>query len=82
MFCSYYQATVNVATTWFVTGIFRAEECVAFERTMDGDSSCLEFFVPESYEEQFLLMMHDLTELGHIHSYIKHPNRFLSKHHE
>lgn len=75
MYCSYYQATVNVATTWFVTGVFRAEECIAFERTIENSNTLLEFFVPECYEEQFVFIMTSLTELGHIHTFTKLPNR-------
>lgn len=76
MYCSYYQATVNVSTTWFVTGIFRADECVAFERTIEHSNNLLEFFVPGGYEEQFVFIMNALTEQGYVHAFNKLPNRF------
>lgn len=79
MFCQYYQATVNVPYTWFVTGVFRSEDNVVFERTMDNDSSILEFFVPDDYEDNFLKVIQYLHRNGYIINFEKKENRLSSE---
>lgn len=77
MYCKYYQAKVNVTTTWFVMGIFRAEDGVAFERTLEHAHEQLEFFVPHEYEERFIEIMNALQQQGHIITFSELANRYL-----
>jgi hypothetical protein len=78
MYCAYYQAEVKVPVTWFIGGIFRNEDNFVFERTIDGCSDRIEFFVPESQERTFIELMHDLMTLGYVINFEKLPNRFVS----
>ena len=75
MFCQYYQAVVNVAKTWFIGGFFKSEDYVAFERTINGSSDVIEFFVPEDQEEFFLELMSCLQRNGYVDRFEKMPNR-------
>jgi len=75
-YCSYYQARVLKEKTWFVVGMFRNEDHVAFERTMDGRPEILEFFVPESQETEFLWLMQALQKRGYVLGLEKLKNRF------
>lgn len=75
MFCEYYQAIVNIPSTWFVGGVFRNEDNLVFERTMDGCSDRLEFFVTAACEPEFLELMHYLIETGYVVSCEKKENR-------
>ncbi len=76
LYCLYYQATVQVTTTWFVIGSFRNEDHVAFERTPEGQNSVLEFFVPESQEATFLGVMGYMLDNGYVLKLEKLPNRY------
>lgn len=75
MYCQYYQALVNVPKTWFIGGIFRSQDYVAFERTLEGTNDIIEFFVPASQEESFLSLMEYLVKHGYVYKFEKMPNR-------
>ena len=75
-YCLYYQAQVNIEKTWFVVGIFRNEDHIAFERTLDNDHSILEFFVPPDQESDFLKIIKALKNRGYLFSCEKLDNRF------
>lgn len=75
MLCEYYQAIVDVPNTWFVFGVIRSEDNLAFERTIEGNPSLLEFFVTKGQEAEFLDLMNYLINLGYILSIEKKPNR-------
>jgi|GEM_PF-909453 hypothetical protein len=78
MFCKYYQAKVNVRYTWFVGGVFRNEDNLVFERTLDNQQDTLEFLVPNEYENIFLELINDLKNMGYIIFVEKKINRFIS----
>jgi hypothetical protein len=73
--CLYYHATVDRTRTWFVVGIFRNEDHVAFERTLEEDHTVVEFFVPPQQETEFLAILGRLQRLGYVFDYKKLPNR-------
>lgn len=75
MYCQYYQASVNIPFTWFITGIFRSEENFVFERTIENENSRLEFFVPADYEEKFISIMTYLKDNGYVLNFEKMENR-------
>lgn len=77
MYCQYYQALVNVRKTWFIGGVFRNEDYVAFERTLEGTNDIIEFFVPGSQEEEFLFLMNYLIKEGYVYKLDKMPNRLV-----
>ena len=68
-YCLFYRITVTIQTTWFVVGIFRNEDHLAFERTNEEDNSQLDFFVPEACKDDFLGIVSALHAQGHILSY-------------
>lgn len=74
-YCEYYHVKVQKEKTWFVIGSFRNEDHLAFERTMDGQSEILEFFVPQGQEQLFLDMMSYMQKHGYVHWVKKEFNR-------
>jgi hypothetical protein len=75
MWCEYYQAIVDVPYTWFVGGVFRNEDNLVFERTIEGAPNLLEFFVTKEQEPEFLDVMNYLVNVGYILSFEKKVNR-------
>lgn len=75
MYCEYYQARVNVRRTWFIGGVFRNEDNIVFERTLDNTNDILEFFVPSGCEEEFLFLIDYLIKNKYVYSCKKLPNR-------
>lgn len=74
-YCSYYQAHIPSKTCWLFVAILRSCEHVAFDRTVDVQGSCFEFFVPAEMEPVFLQIMRWLGEQGFATNLIKLPNR-------
>lgn len=77
MLSTYYIAEVNVRMTWLIGGIFRNEDNITFERTIDGSNNLLEFFVPEGQVEEFLFLVDYLMKHHLIYSIQEAPNRYL-----
>jgi hypothetical protein len=82
MLCEYYQAIVDVPYTWFVGGVFRNEDNLVFERTVDGRTDLLEFFVTKDQEQEFLDLINYLVTVGFVLSFEKQTNRMGFKHSE
>lgn len=75
MWCTYYQADVNKAKTWFFVAALRSYEHIAFDRTIDTQKSIFEFFVPPDLEADFLTIMHKLEKKGLVSNLTKLKNR-------
>jgi hypothetical protein len=75
VYCLYFQALVNVRKTWFIGGVFRNEDYVAFERTLEGTNDIIEFFVPPSQEQMFLYLIECLIKGGYVYELHRMPNR-------
>jgi hypothetical protein len=75
LYCSYYQAHVQRELTLYVVAALRSFEHLAFDRTLDPETSLFEFFVPTSTEEYFLTLMNYLQSEGLVHGLKKIPNR-------
>ena len=75
-YCLYYHVAVEKQKTWFVVGIMRNEDHLAFERTLAGQNNILEFFVPEALEQPFLILMEMLKKSGCVLGWSKLPNRY------
>jgi hypothetical protein len=74
-YCIYYQAHVRREDSWFVTGVLRSFEYMAFDRTINVEESIFEFFVPLLMQPYFLSIMHSLQEDGLISNLQELPNR-------
>jgi hypothetical protein len=72
---SYYQAHVKRELCWFVAATLRSFEHLAFDRTLDTETSLFEFFVSPSTENYFLEIMSFYQEEGLINNLVKLPNR-------
>ena len=72
----YYQVRVDRQKTWFVVGVMRNEDHLAFERTLEGQREILEFFVPRDQEQNFLILMEMLKKRGCVFEWNKQPNRY------
>ena len=77
MYCEYYQAKAVKETIWFVHGCLRNEENLVFDRTLDKNSDCLEFFVTKEMESSFIDIMQFLQQQGYIIYFEKLTNRLL-----
>jgi len=75
-FCLFYRITIKVEYTWFVVGIFRNEDHLAFERTDEENNAILDFFVPAAGEQEFLSIIYDLHAKGYVLGYQKGNNPF------
>ncbi|MFA5074596.1 MAG: hypothetical protein WC436_00670 [Candidatus Babeliales bacterium] len=78
MYCQYYQSHTQKNKTWFIIGCFKAENNIAFVRTLNKQNSILEFFVPEEQEIYFLKLMNYLLQNKYLLDYQKMPNRLLN----
>lgn len=75
MYSKYYTAKSLKSMTWFVFGVFRNEENVAFGRTLDKKESLLEFFVSPNYEAHFLKVANCLIKNGYLFELKESENR-------
>jgi hypothetical protein len=76
-YCLYYHAKLEKHLCWFVTSALRSYEHVVFWRTIDVETSTLEFFVPQSTEKYFLEIMHYFQEQHLVTDLVLLPNRLL-----
>ncbi len=79
MFGLYYQAKANKNKTWFIIGILKSEDNLAFVRTLNKKEGLLEFFIPPEQEKQFLKIMKYLRRQNLITELTKKPNRLLEE---
>jgi len=77
-FSLYFQAHVQKELCWMVSSTLKYVEHVAFDRTIDKESSLFEFFVAPDLEEEFLDMMHKMMKRGIILDLEKLPNRLIN----
>jgi hypothetical protein len=75
-YCSYFQAEVVKAQTWFFVATLRSFEHYAFDRTYDKEQGVFEFFVPAGYENTFIELMQYYQNNGIIRDFQKLENRF------
>lgn len=74
-FCSYYQVGLPIEKIWFVVGVFRNEDHIAFERAMPNQPGVLEFFVPTGQEAAFVELIKILQSKAYVLWCEKKPNR-------
>lgn len=74
-FCLYFQACIVKKDTWFFVATLRCHEHMSFDRTLDVSTGVFEFFVPERYQEQFLLFMAYMENEGIVSELKQLPNR-------
>ncbi len=77
MFGLYYQARVIEKEAWFLVALLRSFEHLAFDRTLDRETSTFEFFVPEGNEKPFREFMDYCLAQGVIASYSQMANRLI-----
>jgi len=77
LYCSYYQAHVQREKCLYMVAALRSYEHIAFDRTLDAETSLFEFFVPISTEKYFLTLMDGLQSEGLIYDLKKLPNRLI-----
>ncbi|KKP35289.1 MAG: hypothetical protein UR26_C0007G0009 [candidate division TM6 bacterium GW2011_GWF2_32_72] len=73
--CIYFQAKIKREKCWMLTAILRGMEHVAFDRTIDKETSTFEFFVPEATKDIFLNIMERLKKEGVVLELQELPNR-------
>lgn len=78
LYCVYYQAYVQSSYCWFLVGVLRSFEHMAFDRTLDKSQSLFEFFVPLGQQEHFLELMQYFIEQGIVTSFQLKTNRLLN----
>jgi len=78
--CLYYRAYVLKKDCWFLVAILRSFEHMAFDRTIDKESSLFEFYVPRSNQRCFLELMDYFQKNGLVldlkecTNRLQHPN--------
>ena len=77
--CLYYQANINRSECWFFVAVLRSMEHLAFDRTLDKDSSLFEFFVPHTARPFFENMMKAFEQSGVVLSWKSLPNRLKNR---
>ena len=75
MRCAYYQAEIKKNDCWFFVAVLRSFEHVAFDRTIDVETSRFEFFVPVDVEQIFLTVLNYFERQGIASGLVKLPNR-------
>jgi len=75
MYCVYYQAHIKRDGCGFLVSLLRSFEHLAFDRTIDKQTSLFEFFVPEDQEKHFLELAVFLQQQGIILTLEKMENR-------
>jgi len=81
-YCLYYQAYVKRELCWFLVGILRSYEHMAFDRTIDKEKSIFEFFVPVGMQKQFEVVMDAFLSMGVITSCSQLENRLKNSNQE
>ena len=76
-YSAYYQAQVVKNTLWFVMGVIRNEDNLAFARTLDPSTQTLEFFVAPAFTEHFESLLAYLQSTGHVKWYERKSNRLI-----
>jgi len=76
-YCLYYQAQVKKEWCWFLVGILRSYEHLAFDRTIDKKKSIFEFYVPQAMKPYFENLMSYFLKEGVITSLEQMENRLL-----
>ena len=74
-YCAYYQAHLQRERCGFLVSVLRSFEHLAFDRTLDRESSRFEFFVPQDLEPHFVELMNYFVKEGVVLKYEKLPNR-------
>jgi hypothetical protein len=74
-YCLYYQAKIVERECWFLVAIMRSFEHLAFDRTVDKETSTFEFFVPCQVEPTFLELMSYLKKHDVVLELHALPNR-------
>ena len=75
MYGFYYQAKALKEKTWFIIGVIKSEDNLAFVRTIDKQKGILEFFVPPSQNQKFLRLVDYFAQKGLLSDFTKKENR-------
>lgn len=81
-FGSYYQAKIDPPRAWFLVGILRSFEHLAFDRTLNKEESLFEFFVPQDTEKYFCDLMQHFVREGIVIGLQKKENRLTNPNEE
>jgi len=76
-YCLYYQAHVKKERCWFLVGILRSFEHLAFDRTIDKKNSTFEFYVPQNMKKYFEELMNYFLKEGVITYFEPMENRLI-----
>lgn len=75
MFCQYYLVRIKKEKAWFVTAAFKSFDHIAFDRTIDKESSTFEFFVAPESEATFLEIIAYFQSVDLVSTCTKTENR-------
>jgi len=74
-YCTYYQAEIDRSRTWLFVALIRSYEHLAFDRTVNQETSTFEFYVPPMQASRFEAIMQELIADGLVHNLRQLPNR-------
>lgn len=74
-YCLYYQAHIKKELCWFFVGVLRSFEHMAFDRTVEKETSLFEFFVPADMKDKFQALMNYFLQQGIVIDFEEKENR-------
>lgn len=75
MYSIYFRAQIVKSAIWLVTGCLRSAEGYVLERTLDGGSDIIEFFVSSDCVDEFTRFMDLFTRKSMVVWFRQMPNR-------
>lgn len=75
MYSVYFRAQIVTSAIWLVTGCLRSAEGYVLERTLDGSSDIIEFYVSEDCVDMFVEFMDMFSRKSMIVWFKRMPNR-------
>lgn len=75
MYSVYFRAQIVTSAIWLITGCLRSAEGYVLERTLDGSSDIIEFFVSADCVDEFVSFMNLFERKSMIVWFKQMPNR-------
>lgn len=75
MYSVYFRAQIVTSAIWLITGCLRSAEGYVLERTLDGGSDIIEFFVSVDCVDEFVRFMDLFTRKSMVVWFKQMPNR-------
>jgi len=75
LYSVYFRAQIVTSALWLITGCLRSAEGYVLERTLDGSSDIIEFFVSQDCVDEFVSFMNLFERKSMVVWFQQMPNR-------